>query len=125
MISYGRIVAFGEGIAEAMAEAIGDGMDGIEEAMADAIGDGIADVDGIVCARAMPVTAPAIAQPARTIPVNKRFTVPASLRLVKDGSTAGRTRRAPALTPRRTGAIRHFPAPGPQRGEGRGSPQVP
>jgi hypothetical protein len=73
----------GDGIAEAMADAIGDGIAGMAEAMADVIGDGIADVDGIVCALAMPVAAPAIAQPARTIPVNKRFTVRASLRWVK------------------------------------------
>ncbi len=61
-----------------MAEAIGDadgieGMEGIAGMLGETVGAGGAV--GIVCAVATPVAATAIVLPARTMPINQRFTL--------------------------------------------------
>jgi hypothetical protein len=67
----------GDGMAEAIGDADGiEGMDGIE-GIAGMLGEtvGAGGVVGIVCAVATPVAASAIVLPARTMPINQRFTL--------------------------------------------------
>ena len=72
----------GDGMAEAIGDAEGiEGMDGIE-GIAGMLGEtvGAGGAVGIVCAVATPVAATAIVLPARTMPINQRFTLRVSFR---------------------------------------------
>ncbi len=116
----------GEGMAEAIGDAEGiEGMDGIE-GIAGMLGEtaGAGGAVGTVCAVATPVAASAIVLPARTMPINQRFTMSPSERVSK-----GAVHRLPKPARSNLPAAQTRPAaPGhaAQEGEKRQpSPQLP